>query len=274
MNTWLQEGSPSPAVRERGLGGEGTFPALAADPPPSSATPAQLAALQQILRRPEFQAAENRSLLDRLLDPIRLWLRQLGQRILALLARVIGPLVANGGGAVILWAVVGVSLVVVLGAAFLLRRLMRGAVAEDATLGGFLGAVRSPRAAEELARAGEAAQVGDARRALHHHYRAVLLRLDEREHLSLDSALTNRELLPRLAAAPALAEPFGALVARFDRLWYGQTDCSAEEYAGFAALADRVWQAAETVPPLQQTRRGPPSPSGPSLAASFPRGGR
>jgi hypothetical protein len=140
--------------------------------------------------------------------------------------------------------IVGIGLVIVLVAGFLLYRLARGSMAGDADLT-VATPGRSPRAAEELARARGLAQAGRARQALHHHYRAVLLRLDERDHLLLDSALTNRELLPRLADRPELAAPFGELVVRFDRLWYGQADCSPEEYAAFAQLADRVWHGAE-----------------------------
>jgi hypothetical protein len=232
-----------------------------------SATPAQLAALREILDRPEFQAGEGRSAIDRALDPVRTWIRSLGQQALRWLARVLGP-IFEAGGAAILWGIVGVGLVILVGVAVLLRRLMRGAVADEAILDGFETA-GLPRAADELARAREAAGAGDARRALHHHYRAVLLRLDERDHLSLDSALTNRELLPRLAASPALAEPFAALVARFDRLWYGQTACSMEEYAAFVEIAERVWQAADSTPPARPGRRIAPEPA---LAAGAPGG--
>jgi hypothetical protein len=140
-------------------------------------------------------------------------------------------------------AVVGVGLVILLIAGIALYRLARGSVADDAGLS-VPGVVRAPRAAEELARAHGLAQAGQARLALHHHYRAVLLRLDERDRLHLDSTLTNRELLPRLTAPPEVAGPFAELVVRFDRLWYGQHDCSPEEYAAFARLADRVWQGA------------------------------
>ena len=212
-----------------------------------SATAAQLAALQEILARPEFQVAEGRSILDRLLDPIRSWLRWLGWELLRLIGWLLEP--ASGvSGEAILYVIVGVALVILIGVALMLRRLMRGTLAGDAVLADASTAGR-PRAADELARARAFAQAGDRRRAVHHQYRAVLLRLDERDHLPFDGTLTNRELVPRLTAAPTL-------VSRFDRLWYGQTDCSAEEYAAFAALSDRVWQAAGTVAPTHPTRGG------------------
>jgi len=222
-----------------GLSG-GALTALATDVP--SATPAQLSALEEILARPEFRAAEGRPILDRPLDPVRAWVRWLVFEGLRLLERLLEPALDAGGSAIVLGTVV-IGLVIVGGAALLLYRLAGGAVADDTALATTHAGGR-PRAAEELARARELARAGLARRAVHHHYRAVLLRLDERDRLSLDAALTNRELLPRLTAAPELTGPFAELVARFDRLWYGQTDCSPDEYAAFARLADRVWQGA------------------------------
>jgi hypothetical protein len=224
--------------------------ALAADPSsplslpsPVSATPAQLDSLQEILARPEFQAAEGRSLLDRLLDPIRAWVRWLLAQVWELLARLFGPAMDAGGSAIVLGSVV-VGLLIVLGTGIVLYRLSRGNISENAALA-IASILRPPRATDELARAREAAGSGQFRQAIHHQYRAVLLRLDERDYLSLDRALTNRELLPRLTGAPELAGAFSELVSRFDRLWYGQTDCTAEEYAELAQLADRIWQGAE-----------------------------
>jgi hypothetical protein len=225
-------------------------PALADVPPsppslstPVSATPAQLATLQEILARSEFQAAEGRSLLDRLLDPIRAWVRWSLAQVWEFLARLFGPAMDAGGSTIVLGSVV-VGLLIVLGTGIVLYRLSKGTVSENAALA-VASILRPPRATDELARAWEAAEAGQFRQAIHHQYRAVLLRLDERDYLSLDHALTNRELLPRLTGAPELAASFSELVARFDRLWYGQTDCSPDEYAELAQLADRIWQAAD-----------------------------
>lgn len=228
------------------------WPVLAASAP--SATPEQLAALDEILSRPEFQAAQGRSALDRLLDPLRSWVRWLGRELARRLAWLFEPAV-EGGETVVLGVVVGGGIIILAGVALVLRRLAGGALAGDAALADPIQA-GSPRAADELTRARTLARAGEARRAIHHHYRAILLRLDERDHLPYHGSLTNRELLPRLTAAPALAEPFAALVSFFDRLWYGQTDCSAADYAAFAELADRVWEAAGTVAPA-----GAPQPT-------------
>jgi hypothetical protein len=71
----------------------------------------------------------------------------------------------------------------------------------------------------------------------------LLRRLDEREVLPYDPSATNRELLPRVRNT-AVAQLLAALVPLFDRLWYGQSTCSADELQQFAALAERAWQAA------------------------------
>lgn len=230
-----------------------------------TATPEQLAALQEVLARPEFQVAEGRWTLDWLLDPIRSWLRAVLLELDRWLSWVF-DLGGGRGGDAVFYLVIAVGLAVLIGVGLMLRGLMRGTMAGDDALtelrpGG------PPRAADELARARALAQAGDTRRTIHHLYRAVLLRLDERDHLPFDGTLTNRELVPRLGADAALADPFAELVARFDRLWYGQADCSAEEYAAFAELGERVWQAAGTVAPARAGRQGESS-AGLALGAS------
>jgi hypothetical protein len=244
--------------------GASVLSALAADAP--SATPEQLALLQAILARSEFQVAAQRSFLAWLLDPIRAWSGWLLLKVGEWLSWLFGSTDVRPDGQVVLYTIVAIGVVVLGGVALTLRQLMRGTLAEDDALAD-VAMAGPPRAADELARARALAQDGDARRAVHHLYRAVLLRLDERDHLPFDGALTNRELLPRLTAEPALADPFAELVARFDRLWYGQNDCTAEEYQAFAQLGDRVWQAAGTLPPAQATRRVTAGP-GVALGAS------
>ena len=211
---------------------------LAQPDAPTAATPEQLAALREILAQPEFGAAAGRSLLDRLLDPARSLLRwAVGRGI-----RLIGRLLNDNGEAVgyTTWAI---GLAVTVAAGLVVRRLLRGTLATEAALAGTAPA-RPVRADEELARARALAETDDLRAAVHYHYLAVLRRLDERELLRFDRALTNRELLPRVPADAAVSTSLAPLVARFDRLWYGQSTCSREEYEEFARLADRVWEAA------------------------------
>lgn len=229
------------------------------------ATPDQLARLNEVLARPEFQVATGNSMLQQYLDAIRAWFWSwvvwLLDPLLELLRRdsdTIAPILVYG--------LIGVSAVIVIAGLVLIRRLSRGSVAGDGALADFSETGR-PRAADELGRSRDAAAGGDPRQAIHHLYLAILLRLDEREHLAFDGALTNRELLPRLTAAPALAEPFEALVSQFDRLWYGQQTCTVAEYEAFHTLADTVWQAAGTVSPIRASER-PSSGTGAPLTAT------
>ena len=225
-----------------------------------SATPEQLAQLTAILNRPEFHIAEGRSWLDQLLDPIRTGLYWLLGQLFRLIVRG-----AAAGGEGLQIGIVLAALAVVIVVAVGIRRLLRGALVGDVEIGGER-AGRAPRALDELARAQTLAASGDARGAVHHHYLAVLLRLDERDHLPFDGTLTNRELLPRIGARPELAGAFGELVASFDRLWYGQPACSLEEYAAFARLAQRVWAAAEAIEPDALLGTDQVRPAAPAIA--------
>jgi hypothetical protein len=202
------------------------------------ASPEQLEALQRVLARPEFQAAEGRGLLDRLFDPLRVVV----QAGLRQVARLVYGLLAGGGegGDLARWLT---AVAILVGAAVVVARLSRGGLAPEAVLAE-AGPGGPPRAQAELERAAALARAGDLRGALHHRYLAVLRRLDERSLLVFDDALTNTELLPRLAGSPAAAAALRPLVAAFDALWYGQSGCTPEQYARFSALADRAWEAA------------------------------
>jgi len=202
------------------------------------AMPEQLAVLGEILGRPEFRVGEGRSPLDLLFDPIRTLLWAVAREVLRWLGRL-----PQGSDEAPTYFGALIALAVVVVAGVVLARVARGAMADEAELTS--SASSGPLGADnELAQARSLAEAGDLRGALHHHYLGALRRLDERELLPFDRSLTNRELLPRAGANQALAESLAPLVAAFDRLWYGQASCSHEEYAQFAALADRVWRAA------------------------------
>ena len=231
-----------------------------------AATPGQLGLLDEILARSEFQPPLGSALLQEYLDAIRTWAWSWIDWLLKPLRDLLSDHSDTIAPAIVFGAI-AVSLVIVIGGIWLIFRLSHGSMASDGALAGFSETGR-PRAADELARAREHAASGDPRRAIHHLYLAILLRLDERDHLAFDGALTNRELLPRLTAAPELSEPFAALVTEFDRRWYGQTACTADEYTAFRVLADRVWQAAGTIESARVTNRTVGLPRPPLSAAS------
>jgi hypothetical protein len=199
----------------------------------------QLDRLREILDQPPFLSNVWRSGLDDLLAPVGELLDNIGQEIGRLLRQVL-----NEPGLIdpTVWLSLLLAGALVLVATWIAFRAAGITLTGEAVLraerpGG------SPSAEALRAEAVDLAKRGELRAALHLHYLALLRRLDERDLLAYDPAATNRELLPRVnnpVVAPALA----ALVALFDRLWYGQSTCSTEELEELAALAERAWQAA------------------------------
>jgi hypothetical protein len=219
--------------------GEQRAKAFAA-PAAESATAEQLAALERVLARPEFQAAERQSALDTLLEPVRTAVSGLLREVMRWLARL------PAGGGLPREVGIGVGILALAVAAFGLLFVVgpaAGTLLAEAELASD-GPGGPPRSDAELVRAQALARAGDLRAALHHRYLATLRRLDERGLLQFDRSLTNQEHVLRARASASLAEALTPLVAAFDGLWYSQTSCSREEYASFSVLADRVWTTA------------------------------
>lgn len=84
---------------------------------------------------------------------------------------------------------------------------------------------------------------GAFRAALRALYLATLIRWEEAGRLRFDRSLTNREVLRHATSHgdPRLVERLGPLVDRFDRIWYGDLNCSADDYQSFAQLAAAAW---------------------------------
>jgi hypothetical protein len=205
---------------------------------PGSATPEQLAALREILARPEFADQEGGFDPFALLAPIRTFLLWLGLtigRTLAALLRV------SGDGPA--YTLIGIAAIVAALAGFMVWRLAGGTIAAEGRLEGPRAATRMTAEAE-LALASAAAREQRWREAIHHRYLAVLRRLDERDLLRFDGSLTNVEYLDRTRDRPGLKDELGPLVGAFDRLWYGDSDCSGADYEAFGALAERALRAA------------------------------
>jgi hypothetical protein len=98
---------------------------------------------------------------------------------------------------------------------------------------------------EALARAAAQSAAGHYREACHFVLMATLLSIEERGQIRFDPAATNREHLTRLAALPAVARALDLVVARFDRIWYGQAWVSETDYRDLLSLSRRVAQAAD-----------------------------
>lgn len=237
---------PRPATVLTGLAAVGTglgaWAAEAAQAPAgqagAAAGPEQLAALREILARPEFWDGEGGAAWLEAFKPLRTLLAALVLN----LARGLAALQRASGDAPE-YALVVVALVVAGLAGVAFWRLAGGTLAAEAELE-TAGGSALPTAEHELTLAGAAARDGRWRQAIHHRYLAVLRRLDERGLLRFDGSLTNLEYLDRASDSPGLSGALTPLVRAFDRLWYGQVECSARDYDAFGALADRAWRTA------------------------------
>lgn len=89
--------------------------------------------------------------------------------------------------------------------------------------------------------------LGEFRAALRLLYLATLIRWEEAGRLRFDRSLTNQEVVARVTAAGdcSMLDQLTPLVERFDRVWYGGANCTADDYQQFASLADRAWERSQ-----------------------------
>jgi hypothetical protein len=95
------------------------------------------------------------------------------------------------------------------------------------------------RARARLAEAEVALQGGRLREAVRALYLFTLLSLEERGLLRYDPALTDQEVLARAAALERVGD-LEALMAVYERAWYGLREPTAPEVARARALAERI----------------------------------
>jgi hypothetical protein len=192
--------------------------------PPSVAPADARERLRQMLDQPPFKqpaAAQTPAWLKAIFD----WLG----RVLESVFRPIGR-VAPSGGRLIAWVIGGVGAILLLGVIiYLLRGLRRGMVADARATDNDPEANLTAKTA--LDQAGGLARGGDYRTAVRYLYLSALLRLDERNILRYDRALTNREYLDRVRDNPELRAHMAPIVETFDRVWYGHLPIDAESFA-------------------------------------------
>lgn len=186
--------------------------------------------LQEMLNNPPFAQTEegdetrNNDLLLRFLE----WLfRQLD--------RLFGD--AGGPGTqpidVVGWLLVGVSILILVGAGIYLFINMRRSLTREAHVNISGDDEIMISAAAAFQQASSLAHDGDYRTAMRYLYLSALLWLDERELLRYDRALTNREYLERLRDNPDLRAHLTPIVDTFDRVWYGYDALNADDFASY-----------------------------------------
>lgn len=187
----------------------------------------ELAALNKVLARPEFQYRDGE---QNLIQKILQWL-------LDRLARVLEFLFGDVGGGMAIPPQVSIPvtfliILAILGFVFrdTLRNLFREVDLVDETQAEheILSARLAGQKADELSRA------GDYRHALRYLYLSALLLLDERGLLRYNRTQTNREYLRQVRSRPDLSEHLKFVVDTFDRVWYGFQPINESSYSQYA----------------------------------------
>lgn len=190
-----------------------------------------LAALNEILARPEFQWKEAASTpvsewIQKILDTINLWLN----RILDMTFDVAGSDVTS----IILTVILAAILF------FVFRTLFTDFMSE-AELPAESG--DEPLTSESaFAKAQELSRGGDYRAAVRYLYLSTLLILDERGVMRYDRSKTNREYLRSVSNSPELSKPLGEVIDVFDNVWYGRHSLEEESFKHYS---DRVEELKE-----------------------------
>ena len=99
-------------------------------------------------------------------------------------------------------------------------------------------------AQEARAEAERFAGVGDYRTALRWLYVATLLRWQEAGRLRVEDSATNHEVLAEVRARGDRTgvRVLSPLIDHFERVWYGDAPCDAQDYGAFSNLATQAWQ--------------------------------
>jgi hypothetical protein len=159
---------------------------------------------------------------------------ELWQRFLNGLARLLGRLAPGAGIGSIINTVllIGIALVLALILRYIYIYSVRSVIRE-AEIDPAAGIPPGLTATSAFEQARNHAEAGDRREAVRYLYLAALLVLEERGHIRLDRAHTNRELLADLSPRPALAGRFREVIETFDRVWYGFQPITREEFARY-----------------------------------------
>ncbi|HEX5163760.1 MAG TPA: DUF4129 domain-containing protein [Thermomicrobiales bacterium] len=211
---------------------------LASDPD------AAVTALDEVLAREEFQPepveAESPSLWQRFLG----WVNDIITSFFEWLNGLLGG--SSGEGSPLSTALALLGVLVIVGIVAFAVRSVRESMTPGVTRLAEGSAEEHYTSAEARDEAERLFAAGDYRAALRMLYLATLIRWEEAGRLRFDRSLTNREVVARvtLHGDATLLAQLSPLVERFDRVWYGGASCTSNDYASFASLAERAWEAA------------------------------
>lgn len=158
------------------------------------------------------------------------WFGVLERRILdwieRQLDRIFGPIRRSKLGNAAAWIAIG--LVGVLLLFWTLRFLMRAGQTAEMDLSG--AAPVGSHWRRWLREARDAARRGDFRAAIHAAYWTAIVQMEETKSLPEDRARTPRESLRMVARDSSAYAPLAQLTRRFELVWYGYRDATAEDW--------------------------------------------
>ncbi len=185
----------------------------------------ELAALQAVLSRPEFQA-ENENFLQRLYRQVMEFLQNLLNKLFPRNSQVSLPLPP--------WLAALLAVLLLGGIlAFVFRDVWRNILPENRTDEGMAGDQQILTASQASQRARQLSSGGDYRQAIRYLYLSALLQLDERGLLRYNRSLTNREYLRQVANQTLLASHLRPVIDTFDRVWYGFQPIDEHSYTQY-----------------------------------------
>jgi hypothetical protein len=194
-----------------------------------------IAPLQEILARPEFQWEESQPLvIPNWLDRILNWLDQLTNRV-------VNATLQYGRIPLIITAV----LLFLLSLFFISRSLSRSLVQETQldVEGSESDDLMTSKGA--FKRAENLSMQGDYRNAIRYLYLSSLLVLDEQGVMRYDRSRTNREYLRSVSSRPELAKPLRDVIEVFDRTWYGFEDVDENTYQSYVEHVEELREKKE-----------------------------
>jgi hypothetical protein len=208
------------------------------------------AALENIVSSPPFAGARGVGLLD-----------YLGLRLHEWLDALLGALLPSGApagvwrlaqGLLIALAAAVVALIVTVGARGILETLVAAPTQPADPLRPDAGL----DASGARHRAGELASRGAYREAVRYQFLAMVLDLDARDLVRLDTAAADRDLVRQARRRDGLLGNLLAEAARrFEAAWFGHHPCGAADYADMEGLAGRLAARAEAA--ARDPQRGP-----------------
>ncbi len=193
---------------------------------------ADLAALEPILQRPEFQW-------NRPPSPIEQWWDELWAKINEWFNSLFGR---DGVSVPIPGEVFTITASILL--AFVLLYIFRGLfsdfIAEASMDEEQMAGDELLTAETALQKAKDISRGGDYRTAVRYLYLSSLLTLDERGLLRFDRSKTNREYLRSVAAFPQLSAPLRDVIDVFDRVWYGFQSLDEDGFQHYVEKVDQL----------------------------------